>query len=239
MQLYKINQNGNKYCGPSVVSALAGIGTKEAATVIRSQNGRSFIKSSTTDDVACALRLLGFEMALVGYSSRADRVTLRQWASTHARAKNVYLVVARRHWILVQGRTAMCGKTIDLVHVGAHPNAMAFVTEAHKITRVQKVDAITVIPRSAKMPISGHAKAKRLAREFCIDIEKNKAYRDFMVYPPASLNEAEDPHQGDHYCSDWADVLAMVEEYVKILQASELDKVVSNLLPPQPSEACG
>jgi hypothetical protein len=214
VKLYQVNQNGNKFCGPAVLSALAGIGTKEAAAIIRSLTQKTFVKSTTARDVKRALVLLGFGMANIDYQQSA-RVTLRQWATTHARGKDVYLVAAGRHWILLQGRNALCGKTINLVATAEHPNARAFVTEAHKITRVAKINSASVLPK--KLPSISHAKTNRLAKAYGIEIEKNIYYKDFMVYPPPSITEDEDPHEGDHYCSDWSAVTIMVAEYARII----------------------
>lgn len=53
--------------------------------------------------------------------------------------------------------------------------------------------------------------AKTVAKEHAIEIE-SLAGGGFNVWPPKSFT-GEDPNDGDHYCSDWDDVFAMVQQY--------------------------
>lgn len=226
MQLYEINQNGNKYCGPSVIAALAGIGTKEAAAIIRAKTKKAYIKGTHATEVQHALNALGFSMTKVW----PERVTLQRWAkaSRIVRGKSVYLVAAGHHWILVQGLYAQCGKTINLVRIADHPHARCFISEAYRIEKVRNVDPQTVIPvnqpTTTPSDAAARRKAKALAAEHGIEFEKAEpGSSTIWVYPPEGLfnNEEDDPYFEEHYCDadDWKEVITRVQKYVEIIQS--------------------
>lgn len=60
------------------------------------------------------------------------------------------------------------------------------------------------------------SKAKKLANQYGITIYKEIGQPPaWSVYPPEGI---EDRFADDHYCLDWTEVLALVEEYVKDLK---------------------
>lgn len=112
MQLYEIQRNGNSYCGPAVISAISGIGTKEAAALIRSLSGRERVRGTHAQDLHKALSQLGYTMKPVPRLTRdhegKSRQTLRQWSKGYGKGSEFYLVAAGNHWILLQGAHAQC-----------------------------------------------------------------------------------------------------------------------------------
>lgn len=64
-------------------------------------------------------------------------------------------------------------------------------------------------------------KAKALAQEHGIEVEKDRQ-GGMWVHCPDGL--ATDPFEGDHYCCDWAEALAMVEGYVAELSKHVAEK---------------
>jgi hypothetical protein len=220
LTLHRINQNGNKFCGPSIVSALAGIGTKEAAAVIRAQTGSTkAVKGTHSGEIREALRALGFSMQAL--PPLAVKVSLREWVVRYPQsAQSTFLVVAGRHWIVTQGTQAVCGLTIEPVQVDAHPHARRRVTSVYKLAQVETIDPETIVPKRPR-EIAGEAtarrKAKALAVEHGIEIERDGS--SLVVWPPASVSEEDDPHEGDHYVDYWTEALAMCVEYAAIIKA--------------------
>jgi hypothetical protein len=215
MKLHKIKQNGNQYCGPSAISAIAGIGTREAAAIIRENSDKERIRFTHANEVGGALAKLGYGTVKVGPYERKQRYTLRQWAMDHARDDGVYLVASGKHWVLVQGQYAICGRTIDLVALEVHPNIWTFVTEAFQIRKLREVDPATVIPQNTASIASLRGKAYALARKYGITLEKVSEERDSSigVWQKKGFH---DPYDDGHYFGDWQDILDRVQEYVAI-----------------------
>jgi hypothetical protein len=225
MQLYEINQNGNKYCGPSAISAIAGIGTKEAAAILREETDKEAIKGTHGHEVVKALYKLGFDSKLVGQYPRGKRVNLRQWAKDHARGDDVFLVAAGNHWVLVQGRYAMCGKTKNLVAIADHPNVRTFVADARLITKARTVDPQTVIPKKTLTETGARMRAYNLARKHGIQIEPGED-RDSSICVWQARGH-HDPYMDGHYFGDWREVLQRVQEYADLQARANEPAVLS------------
>lgn len=233
MQLYEIQNKGNRYCGPAAISAIAGITTVEAAALIRQQSSRrsslprAAVKGTHDHEVDCALRALGFRMTTFVYPLNSEaahrRVNLRRWAKDFARGEDVYLVAAGHHWILVQGRYAMCGKTINLVAIADHPHARMFVTKAYRITKERTIEAAKVVPAPTrnKSEDSARAKVKKISKERGFELERLNRNEAFpLAVWPHFPEGVEDPHPGDHYIDSWSEALERVQEYVAALDAA-------------------
>ncbi len=64
-------------------------------------------------------------------------------------------------------------------------------------------------------------RAKALAGEHGIEIEKFTEGGGMNVWPPKSLGDSGDPFDGDHYASDWVEALSMIEQYAMLLAPSQ------------------
>lgn len=67
-------------------------------------------------------------------------------------------------------------------------------------------------PRKKDTQRSARERANALATEHGIEIERLRG-GGFNVWPPKDF-AGEDPHEGDHYASDWHEALAHVSAYV-------------------------
>lgn len=221
MQLYEIQNKGNRYCGPAVISALAGITTVEAAALIRqhSQGERRAIKGTSTQEVRRALDALGFRMSGMTYSASVEAsrrsVNLARWAKDCAHSDDVYLISAGNHWQLVQGRYAICGKTKNFVLVADHPNARTFVKEAWRVTRARTVEPAAVIPKKDTATPNARRKARALAAKHGVLLEPITDEPDSSI-GVFQASGHRDPYDDGHYFSpnDWAGILDRVQEYV-------------------------
>ena len=115
----------NRYCGPSVISAITGMTTGEAAAQLRRATGRRMITGTGTSEVKNVLQRNGIQMSDARHwwdvkFNRTDGVTLAGWLKASVKdrdAKRVFLVVAGWHWQLVQGRRYVCGLTKEIVSI--------------------------------------------------------------------------------------------------------------------------
>ena len=108
----------NRYCGPSVISALTDLTTGEAARLIRKQSGRKTIKGTYTREVRDALRACN--IVSFGVKVEHPKPTLARWlklSKADRTPERVFLISAGHHWQLVSGRRYTCGRIRDIVSI--------------------------------------------------------------------------------------------------------------------------
>jgi hypothetical protein len=67
MTLQSVKLEQNTFCGPSVISAISGIGTDKAAAILSSITGKNKIKAVYISDVAYAFSRLGYKVEYVPF----------------------------------------------------------------------------------------------------------------------------------------------------------------------------
>ena len=105
------------YCGPYVLSALTGIPISRCEDEVNRARGVSEgvgIKGTSSEEVAVALKALGFAMHVKAdyqHLPRKERPTLWQWMQKPRNAWVHYILAVHKgkegHWILVKG-VKMC-----------------------------------------------------------------------------------------------------------------------------------
>jgi hypothetical protein len=214
----------NRYCGPSAISILTGMGTGEAARLLRAVSRRTAIKGASTASVIRALDRCG-----VRYS-RAQvepKQTLAGWLKlTHGqRGGRFFLIVAGNHFQVVSGNRYACGRTNDVVELD-HPS----------VKRRARVDVVwelrapngVTIPQEARKPppdtftrakASARSTAQKLALAWDLRVEPEREGRGYVwwVYGPDGIyaeDGEDDPCQGSHFCTDWIEVKDCIDAYV-------------------------
>jgi len=215
----------NRYCGPSVISAITGMTTGEAARLIRHVGGRKSIKGSSTWEVKRSLDLCGIESKRTTFGltlGRSKGVTLAGWLKGTVKertADRVFLIVAGWHWQLVQGRRYVCGIVGDVVSIKDKKiKRRARVAEVYELT---SMGAITT-PSEAMKPKrvacgadNDRGKAQRLAKKMGMEISiERTGYGDNSYWIDY---EGEDDYVDlgviEGHCSyAWWEVLGKLEE---------------------------
>lgn len=64
-------------------------------------------------------------------------------------------------------------------------------------------------------------KSTRLALQLGVEVER---FREggFNVWPPKGLADENDPFAGDHYATDWTEVLEHMQGYATAMRAAEI-----------------
>jgi len=221
---------GNRYCGPAVISALTGIGTADAATIIRSVTRQKYVKGTSTYGCLQTLRLLGVSSERVPLP--AKRPTLAGWLkATKAirTAGRVFLLVAGNHWQIVSGRRYTCGIVRDVVSVrDARVKRRARVTEVYEVdNNLLPTLAPSVLgakkerAKRTNAHASARSKAGALAKTIGVELEKHWNHEEgrepeVWVYPPDGISDenGNDPFD-DHLAFGWPEVLRRVQVYAK------------------------
>jgi len=135
----------NRYCGPSVISAITGMTTGEAAAQLRAVSGKRAIKGTYTSWIRAVLRKNNIEMLSCRdvwniKLNRTDGITLAGWLKHTVKdrdANRVFLLVAGWHWQLVQGRRYVCGQTRQIVSIrDKRVKRRARVAEVYELSRM-------------------------------------------------------------------------------------------------------
>jgi len=176
----------NRYCGPSVISAVTGMTTGEAARLLRHVGGRKCIKGSSIREVTDALQMCNIKSTYKNFGlklSRSKGPTLAAWLRHTVKertAKRVFLIVAGHHWQLVQGRRYVCGIVGEPVSIrDKKVKRRARVSNVYELSLlgIAEAGAKIEIPAEARKPkadavaTSDYAAAKRLAKKMNIEID--------------------------------------------------------------------
>jgi hypothetical protein len=226
----------NRYCGPSVISAVTGMTTGEAARLIRHVGGRKSVKGSYVSEVTRALEMCNINAVYKNFDLKLGRSkgpTLARWLKHTVKertAKRVFLIVAGHHFQLVQGRRYVCGILGDPVSIRhKRVKRRARVSNVYELSPFLAAKSI-VIPAEARKPkrdavvSSDYAKAKRLAKnmEIDIDCEQIGPSRQYDVQKWISYDDVDKNNELldfadlgviDGHCSyDWCEVLWKLDE---------------------------
>lgn len=216
--------DANRYCGPAVLSAIVGITTGEASRLIRSVAPHlRQVQGTSTSDITKAFWKCNIDFL----SAPGPRnVTLAAWLDATEAQRGlgrVFLLVAGNHWQLVSGDEYVCGISRTVVPVTAPVvKRRARVTEAYELIAPRGIvvpSGIAKPRRPADTSAPHRRRAKLLAEQIGVQIERELGY--WFVYHP-DLEDEHDPCEGDHYATDWQDVLRRVETYAEALQIAAL-----------------
>lgn len=220
----------NRYCGPSVISALTDLTTGEAARLIRKQGGRKTIKGASTYEVldglrACNIKATRWQRPGVRLN-RKTGPTLAGWLKLSKEDRTsgrVFLLVAGWHWQLVSGRRYTCGRIRDIVSIkDKRVKRRARVAEVYELTsdNVTRPAIDVSKPKSKSNP--AYYQIRKLVRqypEFDLTYEKDDICSNaYWVTMSESLEDLAEklnhPLCDEHYCYDIDGVLSRMREMV-------------------------
>ena len=232
MKLNPVNKtkNGNRYCGPAVISSVTGCTTDEAAKSIRTISGQRAVRGAATRHVLEAFSqhwgvtnkpLFDAHWGL----PRNQLPTLASWLrlNKHRRtAGRVFLIVAGNHFQLVSGRKYVCGVTRDVVSI-KHDKVKrrARVESVHELIGTPQLTDAGLAALASKPVQSDKVVARKLAREYGITIELDNYFddKDLFAYVDASfLSDDEDPLYDNHCAFSWDEIREKVETLVDYLK---------------------
>jgi hypothetical protein len=224
----------NRYCGPSVISALTDLTTGEAARLIRKQNGRSTIRGSYTHEVldalrACNIKSTRWEKPGVRLS-RTTGPTLAGWLRLSKEDRTpgrVFLISAGHHWQLVSGRRYTCSRIREIVSIkDKRVKRRARVSEVYELTsdKVTKPDIDVSKPKDRNAGV--RARAHRVAKEIGVEIITHRSddpqwpanSYEIMASGGPDLDDEADPCGERFNLKSWREVLEMVQDYKEVVE---------------------
>jgi len=228
----------NRYCGPSVISALTDLTTGEAARLIRKQSGRKTIKGTYIREVREALRACN--IVSFGVKVEHPKPTLARWLKLSKADRTpgrVFLIAAGHHWQLVSGRRYTCGRIRDIVSIrDKRVKRRARVSNVWELTsdNVTRPDIDVSKPKSKSNPV--YYQIRKLVKqypEYGLFYEVERREYDYTQYWAGMSPELEDfainlnhPLCDDHYCDCFEEVRDRLEEMVEFAKKHH-SKIVS------------
>jgi len=219
----------NRYCGPSVISAVTSLTTGEAARLIRKQTGQKMVKGSSSSEIKRALEACNIDVRpyrvydankLAMRLSRKKGPTLAAWlklSKSDRTSNRVFLLVAGWHWQLVSGRRYTCGRIREIVSIkDKRVKRRARVAEAYELfsDNVTKPDLDVSKPKDLNAALRG--KTRRLAKKIGVEVD----VYDFGIWvaPPHDVTDEEDPLCDGHTAYEWGEALEFVQVYEEFLR---------------------
>lgn len=204
LKLNPVNRDGNRYCGPAVISALTRCTTNEASRLIRSVNGKRSVKGTSYGDLIASLSLCGISANLL-YKYQTQRPTLAKWLEQTEQLRKpgrVFLICAGNHYQLVSSDGYVCGIVRDVVEV-THSR----VKRRARVAVVWELTAQDVaIPAAARAAPAQRTddrdkrELRKLVKQYGLDFEvTDRSEYCGWVYPPAGFPDDLDPLCDDHY----------------------------------------
>jgi len=215
------SKDQNRFCGPSIISAVTGMTTGEAARLIRLQSGKRKITGTSTLQISRALGACGIKMGKIFLYPNLNRTTgptLAAWLRMSRGERipgRVFLVVAGWHWQLISGRRYVCGRTGEIVSIrDKRVKRRARVAEVYLLTSENVTKPAIDVSRPKDPFASARGKTRRLAKKLRVNVEIDNAdgYRQIWVLPPPDMSDEEDPLVG-HVAYDWDEALDLVQTY--------------------------
>jgi len=222
IQLRAPVNTGNRYCGPAAISAIAGIGTAEAARLIRLINPRRKSVKGTHDwEIRKALGKLGVRSWPVSIDGKP---TLAGWLKASKAIRTTgrtFLVSAGHHWQVISGRRYVCGRVREVVSIrDDRVKRRARVADVYELAAdlAVQITAKDLEPKNVQIDPARRA-AKKLAKLIGAELDTDSDGIGF-VYAPEGIAEEVDPYEGNHYADDWDDVLKRLQAYRDLTLAS-------------------
>lgn len=133
----QINENGNKFCGPSVISAICGISTDHAADVINLIRGKVPIRTKVTGvymhELKNAFRYLRYNCEDIKYDGRLFSFL------TSSMAEGIYVIMIPGHFIAIEvngNHKYICDNhTKEPINAAVSARAMQKVIAVIKVTK--------------------------------------------------------------------------------------------------------
>ena len=226
----------NRYCGPSVISAVTKLTSGEAARLIRKQSGKRSVKGTSTSNIRRALEACNIHMNFVRSPEgtrygRRDGITLARWLklTTRSRGSKIFLIVSGWHWQLVSGRRYVCGLTEDIVSIrDKKVKRRARVAEVYELTS----DNVTLPSLDVSKPKSKsnslRYQCQKLIKQYpqfemTIERENYSGEPDGGFWWVQMSDELEDKAEkmehelalGGHGCCSWNEVLDRLQRMVE------------------------
>lgn len=225
IQTIKDGKDKNRFCGPSVISALTDLTTGEAARLIRLQTGARKVTGTDTREVRQALLACNISMSACHYPglSRTTGPTLAAWLRMSKEDRTpgrIFLIVAGWHWQIVSGRRYTCGRVRDIVSIrDKRVKRRARVAEVYELTSDNVTRPNIDVTKPKPKPNPDYYQIKKMIKQnpdFGITYQKDDI--EYWVTMSSELEElAADmwhPLADEHSCYSIGGVRKRIEEMV-------------------------
>lgn len=208
--------NGSKYCGPTSISCVTGVGTKEICKVVRDKfPWRKQVKGLFNKELLVTLDHFGVKYQQI----KMTCCTLRNWVDGYMRKGTTYILNLTGHYVVVSGDEIVCtqfkGQRTPL------SNSKYLRTQVLKAWMITSEPKASAIPSTKRVVDPIKQKLKALCKEHDIELDdrdyrRSKGERMLWVYLSEEMINSRfggvDPWEEDHTAADYEEALGKAEE---------------------------
>ena len=218
--LHEVKINGNRYCGPTSLSALTGHSTSYITSKVRNKFAVQRVRGMHTRWCLWYMNEAG-----LSYTEKSFRkpCNLRNWHSNYARRDITYFVALTTHFVVIRNGMIVCTQFKGVAKpIALSKHLRKQVQSVYEIKGTPNPEIVQKKPRDAK-EVKNMFLAKKLIKHFNIDleVEKMEGYTNYWTYWPEQTIDnkfgGDDPWEDNHIAEDWKEVVdkitAVAEEY--------------------------
>lgn len=209
---------GTRYCGPTALSAVSGLGTLEISRIIRDKyEHQKYVKGLYASQLQCVLTQLKIRHVKTSYDFP---LTLRRWREERQRPDATYIVWVTGHFLTVKDNRIVCTQN----------GGVEFDFDDSKYLRCRVMATFEIcseptieddlILKTRRKVDPCYAKFRSLAKRFHVDVERSET-GTIWFYLPEHLIDSEfggdDPLDNQHYGYNYQECYATLLEAVQPL----------------------
>ncbi len=226
-------RNGCRYCGPTSLSAVTGIGTKEIAQTVRHYYPAiKRVRGLHTVGLTKILDHFG-----VQYKTKPCKGSLRTWVEDYRRANTPYIVHVSNHYLVVYNNQVVCTQFGG--EIGPLTKSKYLRCRVHRYWMIESDPKKGVEIPAAKVEkrLSVRSSFRRKVTNICDkydiafedwDYLDSKGEMSIWMYLPDEMIEkcfgGADPWHEEHYFDSYEECWNRLQEVLKVVEPSSKKK---------------
>lgn len=217
--------NGSKYCGPTVLSAVTGIGTKELCQIIRFLNpNRKMVKGMYNNEISEVLQYCKISFSFKNYS----KINLRNWIKGYQRKDVTYIINVSSHYLVIRNYQVICTQFKGAInHVSKSRYLGCQVKRTWIIYNDPGVVTIPTPTINTRTNLTLRRKITKICETHNIDFDDEEHRNSkgelsiWMYLPDEILKEyfgGEDPWYNEHTAYDYDEAWDKIELVMKRME---------------------
>lgn len=215
--------NGSTYCGPTSLSAVTGVGTKELCAIIRSKFPYiKVVKGVSVDTMISMLDHFGLEYTKP--SKAFKPCNLRTWLRDYRARDTTYILNLTGHYVVVRNDEIICTQFNGKITPICQSKYLGTRVKRYYVIESEPKEVIIPVARRKSQYRTDKTKVLNLCKANGIEIDHEEHDRDsdlaiWMWLPDRIINDkfgGVDPWDGDHVCYDYPDALCRLKDVLNL-----------------------
>lgn len=214
--------NGSKYCGPTVLSAVTGIGTKELCQIIRFINpNRKMVKGLSNHDLSETLKYCGVNTQ----DSYPRKINLRNWIKLNKKPDITYIINVSNHYLVIKNGYVICTQFGGRIESLCRSKYLG--CQVHRVWQILTEPSKVITIPQPKVNRKQRHKIVKFCKLHNIDFDDEEHRNSkgelsiWMYLPDEILKEyfgGEDPWYNEHTAYDYDEAWDKIELVMKRME---------------------